>query len=99
MRKTFLVAATVSLAASGMYRHAGSGPQSSLILAMNAVGHPGLPSQIRPVKADSKLYEYCKKVIDDVQHGTFSSRSGDFVTSDCIGIFIDAATASGLTAA
>jgi hypothetical protein len=99
MRKTFLIAAMVGLAASSMDRYANSGPESSLVLAMTAAGHPGVSSQIRPVKADSKLYDYCRKVIDDVQHGTFSSSNGDFVASDCIGIFIDAAIASGLTAA
>jgi hypothetical protein len=97
MRKTFLIAAAASLALAGIGTQGFS--QTSLGFAVNgAARNLGTSSLVQPVKADSKLYEFCKKVIDDMQQGTFSSGSGDFVASDCIGIFIEAMIAGSMAA-
>jgi hypothetical protein len=96
MWKAFLIAVAVALAVPGLGTQAGVS-QTSLAFAVNgAAGNTS--SQIRPVLADGKLYAYCKKVIDDMQQGTSPGRSGDFIASDCIGIFIEATIAGRLTA-
>jgi hypothetical protein len=95
MWKAFLIAVAVGLAVPGIGTQAGVS-QTSLAFAVNgAAGNTS--SQIRPVQADGKLYAYCKKVIDDMQQGASPGGSGEFVASDCIGIFIEATIAGRLT--
>jgi hypothetical protein len=98
MRNRFLIIAAISVAVAGMDARAAPS-QTSPIFAMNGgVGNPSVSSRIRPAKADGKLYDYCKKVIDDMQRGTSSGVSGDFIASDCIAIFIEASIATALAA-
>jgi hypothetical protein len=98
MRKMFFLA-TAGLALAGLAAHADPA-RNVLSLAMNgAAGQAGVSSQLTPVKVDSKLYDYCAKVIDDVRKGKSSTSSASYSASDCIEIFISASIPGGITAA
>jgi hypothetical protein len=99
MRKMLFLTTAAGLAVAGLAAHADSA-RKPLTLAMNGeAGKPGISSQLTPVKVDSKLYDYCAKVIDDVKKGKSSPRSTSYSASDCIEIFINASIPGGITAA
>jgi hypothetical protein len=99
MRKIFFLTTAAGLAVAGLAAHADS-VRNAATLAMNGeAGKAGLSSQLTPVKVDSKLYDYCAKVIDDVKKGKSSPRSTSYSAGDCIEIFISASIPGGITAA
>jgi hypothetical protein len=99
MRKIFFLTTAAGLAVASLAAYADSAPRT-IALAMNGeAGKAGVSSSLTKVKADSKLYDYCAKVIDDVKKGKSSSRSSSYSTSDCIEIFVSAGIPAGMTAA
>ena len=109
MRTIFLLTTAAGLAIAGLTAHADGARNVTRVtmndLAMNGVtmnggaGKAAVASQLTPVKVDSKLYDYCAKVIDDVKKGKSSSRSTGYSAGDCVEIFIGAPAPRGVTAA
>ena len=99
MRTIFLLTTAAGLAIAGLTAQV-DGAQSGMRVAMNGeAANAAVVSTLTPVKLDSKLYDYCTKVIDDVKKGKSSSRGTDYSAGDCVEIFIGAPPPGGITAA